>query len=96
MIYLYARSKGYFASIGRIGNLECDFVLRRGSNNYSYVQISRTIADRLTEDREYASLEKIKDNYPKHLLTMDRLLQKRNGILHENIIDFFLNERAFC
>ncbi len=54
------------------------------------------IADRLTEDREYASLEKIKDNYPKHLLTMDRLLQKRNGILHENIIYFFLNERAFC
>ena len=94
--YLYARSKGYSASIGRIGNLECDFVLRKDFNNYAYVQVSRTIADRRTEDREYASLEKIKDNYPKHLLTMDRLLQKRNGILHENIVDFFLDEKEFC
>ena len=94
--YLYARSKGYSASIGRIGNLECDFVLRKDFNNYAYVQVSRTIADRRTEDREYASLEKIKDNYPKHLLTMDRLLQKRNGILHENLVDFFLDEKEFC
>ena len=34
------------------------------------------------------SLEKIKDNYPKYLRTMDRLLQKRNGIIHANIVDF--------
>lgn len=95
VVYLYARSKGYALSVGRIGKLECDFVLRRGASDYSYVQVSRTIADRKTEEREYKPLEKIPDSYPKHLLTMDRLLQKRNGILHENIVDFMLNEKDF-
>ena len=93
--YLYACSHGYSASVGRIGKLECDFVLRNDSSDYSYVQVSRTIADERTENREYASLEKIPDNYPKYLLTMDRLLQKRNGIIHENIIDFILNGKTF-
>ena len=54
-----------------------------------------TIAERSAEDREYASLEKIADNYPKYLLTMDRLLQRRNGIKHLNIVDFMANNDRF-
>ena len=93
--YLYARSRDYAVSVGRIGKLECDFVLRKNANEYAYVQVSRTIADEKTEEREYAPLEKIPDNYPKHVLRMDRLLQKRNGITHENIVDFMLGEFEF-
>lgn len=44
-----------------------------------------------TEDREFRSLERIRDNYPKYVLTTDFMLQKRNGIAHENIIDFMKN-----
>ena len=48
-----------------------------------------------TEDREYKSLELIKDNYPKYVATTDYLLQKRNGIKHINIIDFMKNCEKF-
>lgn len=95
IVYHAARSKGYAVSVGRIGNLECDFVLRKSHADYSYVQVAMTIAERSAEDREYASLEKIADNYPKYLLTMDRLLQRRNGIKHLNIVDFMANNDRF-
>ena len=49
-----------------------------------------------TEDREYRALEGIGgDNYPKYLLTTDSLLQKRNGIIHANLIDFIKDGRTF-
>ncbi|SET60123.1 hypothetical protein SAMN04489758_12114 [Thomasclavelia cocleata] len=95
-IYIYAKSHDYAVSIGRIGKLECDFILRDHDSNYSYVQVAYTIlASKETEDREYKSLEQIKDNYPKYVATTDYLLQKRNGIKHINIIDFMKNCEKF-
>ena len=95
IVYCNARAKGYAVSVGKIGSLECDFVLRKSFEGYSYVQVAMTIAQPSTEDREFASLEKIQDNYPKYLLTMDRLLQRRNGIKHLNIVDFMANNDDF-
>ncbi len=96
VVYIYARSHDYTVSIGRIGKLECDFILRDHDLNYSYVQVAYTIlASKETEDREYKSLELIKDNYPKYVATTDYLLQKRNGIKHINIIDFMKNCEKF-
>ncbi len=95
VVYHAARANGYSVSVGRIGKLECDFVLRKSFEEYSYVQVAMTIAERSTEDREYAPLEKLRDNYPKYLLTMDRLLQFRGGIKHLNIVDFLANDENF-
>ena len=96
IVYIYARSQDYSVSIGRIGKLECDFILRDRVLNYSYVQVSYTIMlNKETEDREYKPLEQIKDNYPKYVATTDYLLQKRNGIKHINIIDFMKNNELF-
>ena len=96
IVYIYARSHDYAVSIGRIGKLECDFILRDNELNYSYVQVAYTIlASKETEDREYRSLEQIKDNYPKYVATTDYLLQKRNGIKHINIIEFLKNCEKF-
>ena len=87
--YFYAKSRGYSVSVGRIGTLECDFILRNRSADYAYLQVAYTIAQsRETEDREYRPLEMIKDNYPKYLLTTDYLLQKRSGIRHVNLMEF--------
>ena len=87
--YFYAKSRGYSVSVGRIGTLECDFILRDREADYAYLQVAYTIAQsRDTEDREYRVLEMIKDNYPKYLLTTDYLLQKRSGIRHVNLMDF--------
>ena len=97
IVYTYAASRDYMISVGRIGRLECDFILRDNEMNYSYVQVAYTILEsRETEDREYRALESIKnDNYPKYLLTTDTLLQKRNGIIHANLIEFIKDGCTF-
>ena len=96
IVYIYARAHGYSVSIGRIGALECDFIFRRGDADYAYAQVAMTItADKATEDREYNSLEKIRDNYPKFVLTRNDIIQRRNGIIHENLPDFMKQSRAF-
>lgn len=96
IVYNYARSKGYEISVGRIGKLECDFILRGGDRNYSYVQVAMTMmTDRKTEEREYKPLESVRDNYPKYILTRNDLLQKRNGIIHKNIPEFMVGGELF-
>ncbi len=96
IIYIYSKSKGYDASVGRIGKLECDFILKSKDLSYSYVQVSYSIlGSKDTEDREYAPLESIRDNYPKYVITLDSLTQKRNGIIHANLVDFIRENREF-
>ena len=71
--------------------------------NYFYVQVARYIDNgnvdengkNLTEEREYRPLEQIRDSYPKYVMTMDRLLQRRSGIHHVNIISFMAEEKRF-
>lgn len=95
IVYIYARAKGYAVSVGRIGKLECDFILRK-LMNYSYVQVAMTIlSDRKTEEREYRPLESIRDNYPKYVITRNDLIQQRNGITHENIGTFMKDSTLF-
>jgi len=96
IVYLYARSFSYAISVGRIGKLECDFILRSASGDYSYLQVAYTIMlSRETEDREYRPLESIRDNYVKYVATMDYTLQQRNGIRHINLIDHMASCKLF-
>ena len=103
LVYNYAKVLGYDISIGRIGKLEIDFIRNKPRNNFSYVQVARTLDNGSynkdgipqTEEREYRPLETIPDNYPKYILTMDHLLQQRNGIINLNLIDFFLDQKRF-
>ena len=96
IVYIYARGCGYSISVGRIGKLECDFIVRDNEMNYAYLQVAYTILlSKDTEDREYRPLEMIRDNYNKYVLTADYMLQKRNGIQHVNLMDFICNEQRF-
>ena len=96
MVYVYAKSFDYAVSVGRIGKLECDFILRDNKLDYSYVQVAYTIGEsKSTEDREYAPLESIADNYPKYILTTDYLLQSRSGIKHVNMLEFMKSHSLF-
>jgi Predicted ATPase (AAA+ superfamily) len=96
IVYNYAKTKGYDISIGRIGKLECDFIMKKYSREYSYVQVSMTItSSKETEDREYKPLESIADNYPKYILTRNDIIQKRNGIIHKNIPEFMAKGEMF-
>lgn len=97
IVYIYAKSHDYQISIGRIGKLECDFIVRSRHMDYAYIQVAYTILQSQdTEDREYRSLELIRDNYPKYILTADYLLQRRNGITHANLLDFMKSGQSFC
>lgn len=63
---------------------------------FTYVQVAMTImGSRETGDREYRSFEKIKDNYPKYLLTRNDPIQKREGIIHANIPEFMIENERF-
>lgn len=96
IVYSYALSKDYSVSVGRIGKLECDFIMRNHDKGYAYVQVSMTIAaSKETEDREYAPLEQQRDNYPKFVLTRNDPIQRRNGIYHANIADFMSMNEEF-
>ena len=96
IVYRYALAQGCKVSVGRIGKLECDFILRAPEMGYAYVQVAMTImADRSTEEREYRPFEQIRDNYPKYLLTRGDPIQRRDGIIHANIPEFMQEGRAF-
>ena len=96
IIFIYSRSLDYSVSVGRIGKLECDFILRSPDNTYSYIQAAYTIMlSEETENREYKPLESIRDNYRKYVATTDFSIQKRNGIDHINIMDFMIAEKMF-
>ena len=96
IVYIYSRSLDYSVSVGRIGKLECDFILRDTENDYSYVQVAYTIMQsEETENREYRPLERVNDNYAKYVATTDYTLQKRNGIKHINLMEFMTSESKF-
>ena len=96
IVYCYARSLGYEVSVGRIGRPECDFVMRSPEMEYAYVQVAMTIMnDRKTEDREYRPLEQIRDNWPKFVITRGDPIQRRGGIVHENVTELIGEERTF-
>lgn len=96
IVFLYSKSLDYSVSVGRIGKLECDFVLRNHDMDYAYVQVAyKILQNRDTEDREYRPLESIRDNYRKYVMTTDFMLQKRSGIMHVNLIDFISSGARF-
>ncbi len=92
IIYLELLRRGYHVSVGKIESLEVDFIAEK-SNQKKYFQVSATVQDEITRQRELKPLEAIPDNYEKIILTMDRALYADfNGIRIVNIIDFLLEE----
>ena len=90
IIYLELLRKGYNVRVGKVDNLEVDFVCTKG-NEKIYVQVAYLLASSETIEREFTSLEKIDDNYPKYVISMDEFDMSRNGIKHINIIDFLIS-----
>lgn len=93
VMYAYLKSKNYKLSVGYIGKFECDFIARANYDDYYYIQVSKDISNKDTEEREYRPFYMIKELYPRYLFTMDMLLQKRDGINHVNIVDFIYNNK---
>lgn len=91
IVFLELIREGYSITIGKIQDLEVDFVCRK-ANQIKYIQVSQSILDENTRKREFKSLEKISDSYPKYVISMDSFDFSANGIIHLNIIDFLKSE----
>lgn len=91
IVYLELLYRGYDVKVGKTDDYEIDFVVYKGSDTL-YVQVCYLLASTETVEREFGNLERIKDNYPKFVISGDLPDFSRNGIKHYNIIKFLLNE----
>lgn len=91
IVYLELLRRGYRVFIGKIDSLEVDFIAERNGQR-EYYQVSASVLDPHTFDREITPLKQIQDNYPKAILTLDELSQEEDGIRQINIVDFLLHD----
>ena len=82
-------SRGYQVYIGKTYKGEVDFIATRGDEKI-YVQAAYLLADESVVEREFCAYNCIQDNYPKYVVSMDKLNCSRDGIIHMNLIDFCL------
>ena len=92
VIYLELIRRGYDVYIGQVGELEVDFVAMN-DNGSEYFQVSASVRDEKTLERELKSLQKINDNYPKYILTLDDdPVCDYDGIKKINALDWLLKK----
>ena len=91
VVYLELLRRDYKVNIGKTLNGEVDFIAEN-MNEIKYYQVTQSLLNKEVREREINSLEKIKDNYEKLIITMDKTINKDyNGIKIINIIDFLLD-----
>ena len=92
LVYSKLVSSGYKTYIGQVGNQEIDFVGEKAGKRI-YVQVSYLISSDTVKEREFGNLLKIEDNYPKYVVSMDKMAGGNvNGIIHMHILDFLTND----
>lgn len=91
IVYFELLRRGYDTAIGKIGNVEVDFIATNADEKI-YYQVTQTMASEQTKDRELRPMMQIKDNYEKIILTMDRSFSSSiEGVKIVNMIDWLLN-----
>lgn len=94
LVFKELEARGYKLSIGIIGQNEIDFIAERQGKR-KYIQVCYTLSTEDAVKREFGSLECIKDNYEKIVISMDRFFpDERNGIIHKYLLDFLLTEEV--
>ncbi|NLW89448.1 MAG: ATP-binding protein [Clostridiaceae bacterium] len=84
--------RGYIVSIGKAGrSAEIDFVAVRDKNT-EYFQVSASVLDETTLQREIHPFGQVEDHYPKYLLTLDEYESDHEGIRQKNLVTWLLEE----
>lgn len=100
VVFLELLRRGYSVNVGKISvrdkdgnfkNIEIDFVAQK-DNTIEYYQVANTLLDKNVLNRELASLDAIKDHYPKYILTRDYGNMDYNGIKQINVLEWLLNK----
>ncbi len=89
IVYLELIRRGYKVAIGKIGDLEIDFIAEYNGEKI-YYQVAASVLSPETFSREIAPLQKVTDNYPKFIISMDEISINEDGIKQINIIDFLM------
>jgi len=91
IVFLKLKTLDYKVFLGKLDEMEIDFVAQKGETKI-YIQVAYLLETEETINREFNVLREIPDNYPKYVLTMDKLPKSNNeGIIRMNIIKFLLN-----
>lgn len=91
IVYNELISRGYDVYIGKTNKGEIDFVVNN-FGNISYIQVADVLSTDEVLNREFGAFKNVPDNYPKYVITMDKMDYSMDGIKHVNIIDFLLNK----
>lgn len=90
IVYNELIARGYNVNVGTLENAEVDFIATKFDEKI-YIQVTYMLSDDKIVDREFNVYNKIEDNYPKYVLSMDKFDMSQNGIIHKNIIDWLLS-----
>lgn len=91
IIYLELKSRNFEVTIGKVDDLEIDFIATKG-NEKRYFQVCTQLTDQKVMEREYRSLEMISDSFPKYVLSLDKGFETASsGIKWMNLVDFLLD-----
>jgi len=91
LVFLELKRRGYEVFIGKMNDMEIDFYCRKLDEIF-YIQVAQSLVDEQTRVRDFKSLLSIPDNYPKMILSMDRIDLSSQGIEHLNLIKFLTNQ----
>jgi predicted AAA+ superfamily ATPase len=94
IVYLQLLRMDFEVSVGKNMAYEVDFIAIKGTKRL-YFQVSLTALEPSTYEREMTVLLKINDQYPKYLITMDKMDLSKDGIIHLNLFDFLLESVDF-
>ncbi|MDE6890245.1 MAG: ATP-binding protein [Lachnospiraceae bacterium] len=89
IVFMELLRRGYSVMVGRSGDREIDFVCARRGEKL-YVQVAYLLASEDTINREFGVYDRIRDNFPKYVVSLDEFDRSRNGIKHRNIREFLL------
>lgn len=89
IVYNELIARGYDVYIGKTDNGEVDFVVEDFENRF-YIQVADYLSSDAVIDREFGAYKNVADNFPKYVLTMDKINYSQNGIIHKNIVDWLL------
>lgn len=91
IVYLELLRRGYKVYVGKVDDLEVDFVAEN-RDGLKYFQVALTVRDEKVLERELKSLQKTGDHYPKYLITSDMDMEADyDGITKINVVDWLLN-----
>ena len=91
IVYNELIARGYDVYIGKIDNGEIDFVVDNFGDRF-YIQVADYLSSDEVVEREFGAYKNVADNFPKYVITMDKIDYSRDGIIHKNMIDWLLEK----